>query len=30
MTFWEEGVVATTFRGSSAFFSLSFEIKTVR
>jgi hypothetical protein len=30
MTFWADGVAATTFLGSSACFSLSFEIKTVR
>jgi hypothetical protein len=30
MTFWADGAAATTFLGSSARFSLSFEIKTVR
>jgi hypothetical protein len=30
MTFWADGVVGTAFLGSSARFSLSFEIKTAR
>jgi hypothetical protein len=30
MTFWADGAAATAFLGSSARFSLSFEIKTVR